>query len=673
MRYVNHIWTLIAGVLLLSACQSEEIINDESAEATSLEGTMPVHLTFNIPEAELVTTRGSMVSGQEVAISDIKMLCFNNTGNFLGLYEATVNPTTATTGTIDGEVDANTCSVHFIANHPNLVVSQSANYLREMIDVIKDKALSISYNDVDHITYWTYHEEATAALMAAFLNPQQSGVEQTIHFVRDRVKFQAMPLTQEVLDDSGIQSVEWMVTNGLSKGYVIPWRTFENPTTSFVGLDLNEAFFDADNIKITPYEKLDRSRYNPAANDESLFEPFTEGSSLFTFEDYNNGTYNGTNSEEMARVKLIFKVTFTNNPSQPKYHVIKVMDEEMAPFLLKRNHCFRVNILNLRETRSALSSFEEALNTDQFSNDQFANVADVIPSVSEQVSTLTIIGGTTKELNSGNTTLGADGKSRYTFEFEYTGRTAQLSDFQFSGLEASFGQVVNTTYNSSTGRGTVTVELAKPIPALGQTPLSGRLRVFEKNSKLYRFVLFYAVEGFTYPQNKTPTMTYSQDVTISGTSTRIYDLAFTIPAAYPEGLYPITVVIGSRTLTPWSDVSATTQSGSFEVAVESTGASGWNYPANTSTANADLWKLNGNTWNYVYKYKIDQKPLNEDGTDYSTVDQTYHIYLRDNRTAINAANTANVGLYFQVQNFGSNSQYQIYGLDNPLTSSAVNP
>lgn len=671
MKYVKYVWQVLSVGLLMAACTNEVI--EEPIPSAMHEGTMPVHLTFNIPDAELVTTRGSMVSGQEVAISDIKMLCFNNTGNFLGLYEATVNQVTDFTGTIDGEVDANTCSVHFIANHPDLVVSQSANYLREMIDVIKDKALSISYNDVDHITYWTYHEEATAALMAAFLNPEQSGEEQTIHFVRDRVKFQAMPLTQEVLDQSGIQSVEWMVTNGLSKGYVIPWRTFENPTTSFVSLDLNEAFFDADNIKITPYEKLDRSRYNPAATDESLFEPFVEGSSLFTFEDYNNGTYNGTNSEPMARVKLIFKVTFTNNPSQPKYHVIKVMDEEMAPFLLKRNHCFRVNILNLRETRSALNSFEEALETDQFSNDQFANVADVIPSVSEQVSTLTIIDGTTKELNSGNTTLGADGKSRYTFEFEYTGRTAQLSDFQFSGLEASFGEVVNTTYNSSTGRGTVTVELAKPIPALGQTPLSGRLRVFEKNSKLYRFVLFYAVNGFTYPQNKTPTMTYAQNVTINGTSTRIYDLSFTIPAAYPEGLYPVTVVIGSRTLTPWSDVSATQQSGSFEVAVESTGASGWNYRASTSTTNANLWKLNGDTWNYVYKYKIDQKPLNEDGTDYSTEDKTYHLYFRDNRTAINAANTANVGLYFQVQNFGSNSQYQIYGLNNPLTSSAMNP
>lgn len=674
MKYSKKIFYLATAALLMVAC-TDEIAVPTTPEEEVPEGMMPVHLKYSMTEEGSESygvniTRGTMVEANEPGISNIKMMCFNNTGNFLGLYDAEVTPATNETGTIDGLVDSRTCSVHFIANHPSLVVSQSANYLREMVDVMKDRALVTDYNN-KQMTYWTYHAEATAAQMALFLKPEDENQVRTIHFLRDRVMITGeRDLTQAELTDNGIESIQWMVTNGLTQGYVIPWRTFTmNPDINWEGLDVNETFFQDggkyNKIRITPYEKLNRQRYNPAANDESLFEDYNGNSKFFLFEDWNNNTYDGSHAAEKAMVKLIFKVKFTG-VADPKYHVIKIMDENLIPFNLKRNHDFRVRIINLRNTKSALDSFQEAIETDQFSNDQFASVSELVHSVSEGATTLAIVGGTTKEINAAAGYPAGTENATYTVHFTCTGSDGQgisNANLQFDELDPDFGTVTDYTYDTATGEGTVTIKLAKPIPASGAEPNYGRLRILEKNSRLYRHVMFYAIHGFTYASNGTPKLSY-----VSGTNNqRTYKLEFTIPGNYPAGLYPITVVIGSRLLTPFSDTSATAAQGSFEVVSERTGVSPYNYPASTATDVANRWRRNGNTWDFVYKYKIMEKPLNTEGDDYSTEDQKYTIYLSDNRSKIYISQNNpvsaqyNVGLYFQIENFGADSQYECYG------------
>lgn len=672
MRYGKKIWTLLAGAMLLTACQDDFVIDNPASGRESVPGDslIPVHLGYSTVDEDYVETRAaSMVSGTELTITDIKMLCFSKTGNFLGTYTATVTPTSATTGTIDGEVDARTTKVHFVANHPDLVVSQSANYLRDMRDVIKDKALTIDYENSQNITYWTYHAEQTEEAMAAFLNPQQQGVNEYIHFLRDRVRLEAQAIEAHVLTDADpdIESIDWMVTNGLTKAYVIPWHSFDN--TDFIGFDIDQNYYidggQYNKIKITPYEKNDRDRY--VNSDESDFTPFTAGSSLYVFEDYNDGTYDGYQNEiaskKMAQVKLIFRVKYAG--MDPVYHVIKIMDSNLNPYKLRRNHDFKVSIKALNKTRGVYSSFADAIDdASQFSNDPFADIAPLVPTVSETTKTLTIPDpGTVRQLNSSNTTV-VDGKRRYRVDYTFKQGTTGVSDADiiYDGLVNAEGVVDENAklvdsecnYNSSTGNGYFTVELKKAIPGKGQTPLMFTVRVFDKVSKLYRKVLFYVTEGFEIVG--TPTMT---PVTNDGFNST-FQLEFKLPATYPDGLYPITLVIGTRTLTPVSvsDSEGNNIDGAFEVAVESTGTDGWNYAGSNTTS---AWNYHANSWNYVYKFKIMEKPTDNEG-NFSTQPTTYRILFRDKREKVGLTNTNDVGLYFQVDNFGPSSQISRYGL-----------
>lgn len=672
MIYVKKIWILLAGALLLTACQGDDLLMDNPPIGTGEIGNdslMPVHLRFTTLDEDLVETRAaSMVSGNEETITDIKMMCFSQTGNFLGLFNTQVHSESKFTGTIDGEVDARTTKVHFIANHPNLVVSQAANYLREMRDVIKDKALCIDYENSTKMTYWTYHATNTEQKMQEFLNPQTG--DEYIHFLRDRVKLTAEEVAAEVLQeaDPAITKIEWMVSNGLTKAYVVPWHTFDNGT-DFINTDIDQTFYidggQYNKIKLTPYEKNDRDRYTN--NDEDGFVEFKPENPLYVFEDYNNGTYDGNQQEiaskKMAQVKLIFRVTYGNQ--QPVYHVVKIMDANSNPYRLTRNHDYRVSIRHLKKTRGVYTSFSDALNTTVFTNDPFADIAPLVPTVSTDTKTLTILDGTTRELNTSNTTE-VDGKRRYTVDYTFMQGTTGVSDAQIiydglvdaNGVEDENAKLVAYSYDTSSGDGSFTVELKKDIPAVGATPLMFTVRVYDKVSRLYRKVLFYVTNGFTY--SSTPTMSRRTNDGYNST----YQLDVTLPATYPDGLYPITLVMGTRTLTPVSivTVSGNTETpleGAFEVAVESTGTDRWNY-VGSNTANA--WNYHANTWNYVYKFKIMEKPTDNEG-NFSTLPTTYRIIFKDNREQIGLnQNNTNVGLYFQVENFGAGSQISRYGL-----------
>lgn len=677
MIYVKKIWILLAGALLLTACQGDDLLMDNPPISTGEIGNdslMPVHLQFSTLDQDLVETRAaSMVSGKEDTITNIKMMCFSKAGKFLGLFDANVTTLDKSTGYIDGEVDARTTKVHFIANHPELVVSQSANYLRDMIDVIKDKALCIDYQNSKKMTYWTYHATETEEQMKQFLNPSNASEVHYIHFLRDRVKLTAEEVATEVLQeaDPNIKKIEWMVSNGLTKAYVVPWHTFDNGT-DFINTDIDQNFYIDDSlynkIKHTPYEKNDRDRYTNS--DKNGFVEFKPEYPLFVFEDYNNGTYDGNQQEQtgrpMAQVKLIFRVTY-DGTQDTVYHVIKIMDDNSNPYKLIRNHDYKVIINHLKKTRGTYTSFETALNSNSFTNDPFADIAPLVPTVSTDTKVLTILGGTTKELNSGNTDE-VGGKRRYTVNYTFMQGTSGVRDADIiydglkdaNGVEDENATLVASNYNSSTGKGSFTVELKKDIPAVGATPLMFTVRVYDKTSRLYRKVLFYVTNGFTY--SSTPTMSRRTNEGYNST----YQLDVTLPATYPDGLYPITLVLGTRTLTPVAvySVNGTTETrldGAFEVAVESTGTDGWNYASNNTTTTA--WNYHANSWNYVYKFKIMKKPTDDEG-NFSTQPTTYRIIFKDNRQQIGLNEDANVGVYFQVDNFGSGTQISRYGLAN---------
>ena len=150
---------ILASLLILAGCNDMLNVADKT---TLPDGEMAVNLVVDGPMAGPGTR--SYVNGTETAISTITMLCFDIQGAYITSRNGTVTATDATHGTLTGQVPANTCRVHFVANFEGLDLSGFGMGSLERT-VMKSPQLASGVNDA--VRFWGYHKESSAGAMEA--------------------------------------------------------------------------------------------------------------------------------------------------------------------------------------------------------------------------------------------------------------------------------------------------------------------------------------------------------------------------------------------------------------------------------------------------------------------------------------------------------------------------
>lgn len=581
MRYGNmgkhllYAFSLCMAALLLAGCRGDDVAIPTTG------GEMQVRLRVSMPDG--IGTR-SLVTGKEESINLIQLFCFDANGLFLTKRNAHSEKTSSDPDhgeiQIETTVPAATCRIHFVANHDLAIgtahVGQAENSL------VNSDAFTASKND--GIGYWGYHKEETVDEMKTFLKSNK-----TIYLVRDRAKVTIENASEESL--TPVTSIKWIATNGLSKGYISP----------FNHSDLSSPFTDTKDNKnistvVTPYAQAQRT----AATAGDL-EDATQAQYLF--EDDNSID---------NPVKLIIEATYGEGEDKVvKYHPLLLIDGKYNLYKITRNHHYIVKITSLPET-AGYDSFEDALESKYYSNDQVAEISDVVNEITDGQYDLTV--GDDEESSSGifyhqntddeehGTTVVCHESGSHTVGFTYTDMSGKgvsadkitAADFTATWTEALYGITsdfnASVAYDNATGKGSVAFNLADVTSTLK----SGTITLTDTKYGLQRKIKVYSIDKFKYQAKPTLVKTETQD-TIVGKPCNTYQLTFTLPDNYPAALYPINISIATSTLNPYKVNNVQT---TFGVKMGDTSRIG------ESSSNVADWNYNLSGWGYWYTYQI---------------------------------------------------------------------
>jgi len=596
-----------AAALLGAGCAK---INVAEGQLEIPDGEMLVNLGFTGPED--IGTR-SYVSGTEEAIRSIAMLCFDGEGKFITERDATVTPSTTdpnTKGTLTGTVPANTCRIHFVANFSGLDLSSFGMGTLERT-MMKSEALSSGISD--NVRFWGYRTESSASAMKTWLSGGN-----TVMLLRDRAKVVLVKNLNSDADE--ITELSWTIGNGLNRGYVAP--------TSASGNNPYTNNYTTAN-RLTEYTASLRYGYSEMNNDESIW--VGDGEPQFLFENANTTA---------APVKIVIKAKYADNTE--KFHTVLLQSDAKVLYPVMRNQTFNLTVKNLPKSVGS-SSLEDALNTTEYSNNPFAQVAREVDEVNDE--------GYTLKVEKTNVLFNEDGNGVVYFTYTAHGE-GDISDLDESNFDVTWeaksdddntddvvaedGEdlaVPTVSFNSTTGAGSITF----PLATLTGDLKHNTLQIVALNSGLARYVDVYSVTSFSYAT--APQLVDNHTTRTSGGETReVYKLTFTLPDL-PASQYPLRVKMYTSTLSPFSDNGPSATSGSFNVVVADT-----KNIAPTEPAQSSVWNYGFKSWGQYYEYVIDQKPSSPEGNSYT-------IYLND--IIANYSRTINsVGLYFHIDGFG---------------------
>lgn len=593
---------IFASLLLLVGCSdrlnvAEPILDGEIAVNLGVEGPMAIG------------TR-SYVSGSEVAINAIKMLCFDAGGAYITSRDATVSPTGDFSGTLTGSVPANTARIHFIANFNEDISSISMGKLERV--VMKDVLFSSGVTDP--VCFWGYHKESSSEAMAGFLNNISN--PNKIVLIRDRAKVVV------VNEDPDIASIKWTISHGLKRGFIAAVSSTDNNNP----YDNNYV----NNTVLTEYR-------SSQVYDEEDSDYMDSGA---VWADENEPQFLFENANSTEPVKVIVEATFNNG--DVRYHTILLQDNNGRQYRVLRNQTFTLTLKELPDasvTAIGSATFAEAVATTNFSNNPYSQVAREVNEISNEEFTLAVE-KVMVIFNSGTT-----GTVNFTYRSNNGSPVTQTNFTASWEPKADDDQTDDVTpvttnptisYNGTTGQGTITFSLNEITSDLKYNALQ-----LVSPSGLTRYVDVYSITSFSYAEAPVFEKVNGTTRTVGGVVRQVYKLTFTIPGNLPKALYPITVRMYTSTLVPYSDATAATPHGSFNVVTKTTDfLTGGDQPA--------YWNYDANNWGYWYEYSIDA-PSNE-------ADRSFTIYLYD--MSANYSRTINtVGLFLEIPNFGARRQF----------------
>ena len=561
---------------------------------------MPVHLCLAL--SEMQETRSIVSGADESSVNNLWLLCFNQVNTCVDVVSATLGAG----NTITASIPRDTRTIHFVANRSfsSSFITQAKS--KQMDVVLTDNALVSSVSGGEPMAFWGYYHGNSLGEVKNFLNRQTPGPE-TVYLLRDRAR-----LVMEQPLPADISSVQWVLSNGLSAGYVVPFP-YENYYRQEGGLYYGNT---------TAWPKTGASTYTASSSDlTSSDEP------IYIFE--TPGNYNDMGS----LVRVILRVTYTDNTV--RYHNVLLTDQDGMPHQFLRGHNYKLRIFSLPKVMGH-ASFNDALAAKEFSNNVYITLDHDLPSASDGIYRLDITDP------QGTSIMYHKGESK-SVQFTYlcngvpeSGRTA--ADFSATwisndGLTDLAAEPKPTVAYNSDGTGAVIFTLN----TVDYTFRSGKILLYDKKHGISRFIEVFSITRFRFDVK--PVLRKEEGVMRNGH--QVYKLTFTLKDDIPDRFLPVKISFTSMmTLYPFSDTSPDSPSGTFDISMSSTD----NLTESFGTSPFD-WNYMAKSWGFWFNYTFTP-------TDMTTsAGRTLNIYFED-ITSTRGITFNSVGLYLYIEDFG---------------------
>ena len=555
----TYIGIMAALLTMLTACSDSMV--DNGVPSKNETGTYQAHFTISVPNYSKVESRVANFATEGIeSADDMKLLCFDKDGYFLGLAKNLNIQSVATNEikpdggsnnkkNISATIPTGTARIHIMANatakntvttgNQSIDFNKSAEWIgRHENNLMTSFDNKNNNQQHDKMVYWGYVKKNTPEKMKEFLT-KEVVANNVIHLLRNRAKIEVQ------WEDTNIENIRYALGNVMQHGTVAPFnRDKEKLTFPETNMLTDADAWKAECTYITP--SLDPTRWPSegekfSVKDEEMWPNTKNLPMQYTFEQ--------ENSLEKP-LKVIMEVTYKDG--ETKWFQVLLQNNEGVQIPVKRNHLYRINIKRLGKNLGYTDCTQAYEGTP--ANNPWITVDDIIQEISDGTYTMNIVNGTYQMLTQ------ESANSEQTIDFEYKGEASQTAaDFNvswtenkdFTKLEGGKLPEPTVQYNAKTGKGTITYKIGEISAGECKT---ATIMLVDKKHGLTRNIHLYSISNvdFKFPS----TLTMGKEVTSEA------QLTFTIPSYYPEELLPIEIEIASNDVNPiGSDVKVASTSG----------------------------------------------------------------------------------------------------------------
>ena len=542
----TYIGIMAALLTMLTACTDSMV--DNGVPSKNETGTYQAHFTISVPNYSKVESRVANFATEGIAsANDMKLLCFDKDGYFLGLAKnlniqsVAIKPDDGSDQkNISATIPTGTARIHIMANATaeNTVTTGDQpidfNNSAEWIGRHENNLMTSFDNknnnqQHDKMVYWGYVKKNTPEEMTDFLTKDVKDVvaNNVIHLLRNRAKIEVK------WEDTNIEDIRYALGNVMQHGTVAPFnRDKKKLTFPETNMLTDAAEWQAECTYITP--SLDPTRWPSegktfSIGDDEMWPNNNNLPMQYTFEQ--------ENSLEKP-LKVIMKVTYKDGVT--KWFQV-LLQNEGVQIPVKRNHLYQINIKRLGKNLG-YSSAELAYNGTP-ANNPWITVADIIQEISDGNYTMNIVEGTYQILTAESEDKIQEAKFTYKGDDTMEAENFDVSWTQNEGFTnpdpvAGKLPVPTVEYNDTTGEGVIKYK----VGSIGEDFKKATIKLVDKKHGLTRNIHLYSISNVDF---KFPT-----EITMGKKVTSEAQLTFTIPSYYPKELLPIEIEIASNDVNP---------------------------------------------------------------------------------------------------------------------------
>lgn len=547
----TYIGIMAALLTMLTACSDSMV--DNGVPSKNETGTYQAHFTISVPNYSKVESRVANFATEGItSAKDMKLLCFDKDGYFLGLARnLTIVPTNdikedggSDQKNISATIPTGTARIHIMANataentvttgNQSIDFNKSAEWIgRHENNLMTSFENRNNNRQDDKMVYWGYVKKNTPEEMTYFLT--KDVVENNvIHLLRNRAKIEVK------WEDPNIQKIRYALGNVMQHGTVAPFNR-EKLTFPETNMLTDAAAWKA----ITP--SLDPTRW-PSEGEKFSVEneemwPNTKNLPMqYTFEQ--------ENSLEKP-LKVIMEVKYKDG--ETKWFQV-LLQNEGVQMPIKRNHLYQINIKKLGKNLG-YSSAELAYNGTP-ANNPWITVEDIIQEISDGNYTMNIVEGTYQILTAESENKIQKAKFTYKGDKKMQAENFDVSWTQNEGFTnpvAGKLPVLMVEYNATTGEGVIKYQ----VGSIGEDFKKATIKLVDKKHGLTRNIHLYSIRNVDF------NFQFANSMGKAATDTA--NLTLTIPANYPKELLPIEIEIASNDVNPiGSDVKVASTADVYE-------------------------------------------------------------------------------------------------------------